>query len=136
MSLPPLSAIAQQLSMTEIEQLLELKRFNPKLAKLESRRQRLVSQLAVLDKQIAELTGEEVQTPKSRGSKPGRQPAPQPAAKKKPGRKPVAKTDSDKQSAKGKTNDNTRRKALLDRLAKARATLAAKREAAANEKAN
>ena len=65
MALPSLPDIAKQLSESDIEQLLRLKRAGPKLQKLEAKRRKLLVQFAAVDNQIAEIIGEAA--PKKRG---------------------------------------------------------------------
>ena len=100
----PFGAIAEKLSLAELEYLLALKRAGPKLQKLEARRGQIAAQLADVEKQIAALTGGE--TPKTkaqRGRKMGR---PAKSAKtpgkqgRKPGRKPAAKAAPAKRATK------------------------------------
>jgi len=111
MALPPLTDIAKQLSKSDIEILLRLKRAGPKLQKLEAKRKKLLEQWAKIDGEIAALEGG-----KAPGRKRGR-PAKTPAAPAKRGRPPKVKPAA-KVGRPVKTGPSV---AQLSALAKARA---------------
>lgn len=84
-----LKSIAAQLSEEEIQELVRIKKMSDKkTVGLMKKRDKLVSQLAAIDAELAKLTGGKKAAPtqpKRRGRKPAAAAAP--AAKKKPGRK-------------------------------------------------
>ena len=168
--MPSLVALAKKLTASDIEQILRLKRVAP----LEAEREKIIGELAKLDKQIAALGGEAPKVPGKRGRKPGRPAKGKPGRKRgrpaktasapakrgrptkgKPGRKrgrpvkaaatptkrgpgrppkvkPVAKVGRPR---KRPALTGPAREAMLERMAKARAAMAAKRAAAAEAKA-
>jgi len=153
---PSLATLAKKLTASDIEQILLLKRAAP----LEAKRQKIIGELAKLDKQIAALEGGKApKVPGKRGRKPGRKrgrpakatsirgrPArgrpgrkrgrPAKAAgapiKRGPGRPPKAKPAAKVgRPRKRPALTGPAREAMLARMAKARAAMAAKRAAAA-----
>ena len=135
MPLPSMMAIARKLSLADVKRLLVLKRSLPKLDKLTSRRKQIVKQLAAVDRELVKLALADNGEPKNkqqRVSRPGRKPASQG----KPERKSAVKRGSGNRSIPTAPGAKAQRTALLERLAKARAVLAAKRQAAAKDKAS
>jgi len=140
---PSILAIAQRLTLEDLQRLIILKSEGPKIKRLEAKRDKIAGQLAAVEKQIADLSGGAA--PKQGGRKPGHpakaagkpgrkpgrpakvqaKPAAKKAAKGKPGRKPAPKP-APKPTAKKRSSP-----AVLERMAKMRAAKAAKRTAAA-----
>ena len=123
MALPPLADIVKQLSKSDIEHLLRLKRTGPQLEKLEVKRKKILEQWAKIDGQIAALEGGKA--PERKRGRPAKvalpkrgRPAKAVAAPAKRGRPPKVKP-----AAKGgrPAIADPKREAMLARMARARA---------------
>lgn len=109
---PNLLKLAQQLSAADLKQLTALigRKSNPRVKKLEVKRDRLAAQLAKLDREIASLDGT---APVKRRGRPGRAVSATSGASK-PGKSPKAPGKASKRSP-------AEQKTINDRMAKVRA---------------